>query len=468
MSYTERLSEYYNNLISGNINEIEISILYESEKLFFKESDLYIKKYLGILYFFYKEYLLAYSLLKNESDNISKFFFLYSLLKMGYINEAREHFKQYNNVDILKNSDINISYRVEVAFLLGLTFNFEENSEKEITKFLIKLMKNFNNEVNDNNIISCIYNYGDQHIINEIKNRLSSHNYKDLKIFKHEYNDCFIELYSYSKTIGNNMYLLKFNGKSIIIDCGADTKNSKIDFDSFFKKCNVEQKDILAIFFTHSHLDHIGSSLYLIDYFKNKIPYYLTLDTQSLALIGNQIYLDDNNLHFITYNTTISLNKDINITCVRNGHILGSTALIFTLADKKLLFTSDFCIHDQSTIKGMNLHQISSFLGNKLDYLVIESTYGTNLKSLHYSENLELFKILMKKLIHYEKKILLPAYAIGRSQEILNIIVEDEDFAKYSINILGKANDVSLYYQKSVNVEILNSTTIEKILLTMI
>ena len=448
VSYLNRLNETYNSLISGKIDKPESALLKETEELFFKNHEVYVKKYLGLLYFFSNDYFLSYSLLKNETDELSKFFFMFSLVRLRYIKEAKKYMELFNNIKILKNVSISIAYRAELAFLLGLDkTKLTGETDDLFVNALIHLTDNFNIYCNENKFIDAIYSGNNRLIINEYKRTMKNAEPTNYEIIKHDYSDDFLSVHSNSTKIGNNMYLLTINGSNFIVDCGADTKDSAINFDEFFTRYNLTKNNIEAVFFTHSHLDHIGNALNLLSFLDYSVPFYLTVDTQNLAGDGNQIYIDGRKLRYITYNTGVSFGNDIQATFVKNGHILGSSCIVFKSCGKTVLFTSDFCLHDQSTVKGMSLSQVGSYIGSKLNYLITESTYGHNDTALNYEDNLILFNLICEKLFKYNTKVFLPAYAIGRAQEILNAISENESIPKPIINVLGRANNVSLYYQ---------------------
>ena len=79
--------------------------------------------------------------------------------------------------------------------------------------------------------------------------------------------------------IGMNMYMYGYNGKWIVVDCGisfADFNLPGTDIllpDPTFMEDNLD--DIVGVFITHAHEDHIGAIPYLCDLFEN-IPLYAT------------------------------------------------------------------------------------------------------------------------------------------------------------------------------------------------
>ena len=79
--------------------------------------------------------------------------------------------------------------------------------------------------------------------------------------------------------IGMNMYMYGFNGKWIVVDCGisfADHNIPGADIllpDPTFMEENLD--NVVGVFITHAHEDHIGAIPYLCDLFEN-VPVYAT------------------------------------------------------------------------------------------------------------------------------------------------------------------------------------------------
>lgn len=451
MSLNDELNKHFLDLISNKSGSVNLELLRNTEKAFYQNELIFLKRFLGVLYFFNNEYLLSYLLLDGEEDNISRFYFIYSLIYLGYHHLALETFSRYKNDSILKNKQIDLTQRVKLSFLLNRKITFSEVSNDPLTNALTSITSRNSFDQIKGEFKNVIYNTCDTFLIAELKKRIEGEKENcnlSYNIFKHNYSDNFFKISSYSETIGNNMTLIKINGQCFIVDCGADIKEPSISFDDFFEKNDVKKDDIKAIFFTHSHLDHIGNSLNLLNYLNNSTPCYLTVDTMQLAGYGNEIYLSEkNHLKFITTNAKVQVGNGVDVTFINNGHIIGSSSLLFEFNGKKAFFTSDFCLHDQTTVQGMNIRNVLSFCGHDVDYLITESTYGTATESLRYEDSWELYKILIIKLYTYGKNVFMPAYSIGRTQELFNGINECPELNNCSINILGRANNVTLYYK---------------------
>lgn len=459
MSILDEINEEYNTLISGEHYKLNKTVFQSTEKLFFAENNIYLRAFLGVFYFFNKDFLLSYNLLKEENDVISKFYTLYSLIALGYRDNAVAAYSTYeHNEDLLTDNRIEEKQRIYLAFLLGLNSCYiyaDKTDDKEIN-YIIKLLRDFKHYSEDDTVISAIYETNNQLLIKEFKQRkFETEKAKHFVVHEHFFDDGFLKVHSNSTTIGNNMYLLKIQGTCVIIDCGADTQDSNIDFERFFQDAGVSKNDVSAVFFTHAHLDHIGNALNLLKFLGNSVNYYLTQNTQDLADYGNQVNLESKKRYYVLYNKSIQINDSLNVNFIQNGHIPGSYALVFYCENKTIVFTSDFCIHNQQLVRGMDMHQLSSLLDkNHIDYLITESTYGKKINTIDYEDSEFLLQKTVDLLCKYGKKVFLPAYAIGRTQEIINILAPKIENNHLALNVLGSAYDVTQYYRNTLNLSI--------------
>ncbi len=233
-------------------------------------------------------------------------------------------------------------------------------------------------------------------------------------------------------------------GSSYLIT-GEDNEQIMVDFGLFQGKPEIVNKNysplsfnasgLKAVFVTHAHLDHSGRlPLLIYGGFKGKV--YMTAPTKRLVEIiledsakiaeadttKTPLYtLDEvwkilNKIEVIEYEREITTGN-FKIVFKDAGHILGSSSILVS----------------ETTDRGVEVIAFSGDLGNtpqplvnpttyieKADYVVMESTYGD---SLHPKENIE--KIFQEEINTIEEPggtLLIPAFAIERTQEVLHII----------------------------------------------
>lgn len=190
---------------------------------------------------------------------------------------------------------------------------------------------------------------------------------------------------------------------------------------------HVAARDVDAIIISHAHLDHNGAAplfmlndgvkiyatpmtfrvgdLLLRDFLK-LAGYYLSYE----ALEVEEMFRKGIN---VSYGETVRI-KDAEISFIDAGHIPGSFQVLIN-ADKTLLYTGDFTTIKTRLLKGAEL-------GPKdLDAVIIESTYA--LEDHPERKNLEKeFVTRVREIIENGGRVLVPAFSVARSQEIMCIL----------------------------------------------
>jgi len=208
------------------------------------------------------------------------------------------------------------------------------------------------------------------------------------------------------------------------------------------------------IFLSHAHLDHCGmiptlTKSYDIPFFTSQMTYLLAQillrdnikisEIEGYTIPYSKVDLQslDENLYHITDGSVFALNNaELNVHTA--GHIPG--AVMFGIrfdSGQDLLFTGD--------INTINTRLVSGTKGRKCDILVMESTYaGRNHKLRQKIE----YKFLenVKQVIERGGTAIVPAFAVGRSQEMLLILEELID--DYDVWFDGLGKDVTKLFFK--------------------
>ena len=216
----------------------------------------------------------------------------------------------------------------------------------------------------------------------------------------------------------------------------------------------IAPEEISAVFVTHAHIDHTGMlpKLYK-DGFRG--PVYATSATCSLCSImlmdsahiqeseaewrnrkatrsGDEvvepIYTTEDVRNLMPlfrpcrYGETISINESINIRFTDIGHLLGSACIEIWMREgelsKKIVFSGDVGNTNQPIIRDPQTVA-------EADYLVIESTYGDRLHEP--SEGIDVvsdFAGFIQRTLDRGGNVVIPAFAVGRTQELLYAIRE--------------------------------------------
>jgi putative mRNA 3-end processing factor len=189
-----------------------------------------------------------------------------------------------------------------------------------------------------------------------------------------------------------------------------------------------------SVFVSHAHLDHSGllPQLYRLGYEGSICTGPTTLDLMSILLrdslklqkreCDNLDYLMDDikhlerNAQFLKAGETL----DFTISSVsfhRAGHIPGSVLTLLESQGKRILFTGDIKFLDTKLMTGAETHF------KDIDVLISESTYShTNHPERKGIE--DALKKIVQETVYGGGVCLVPAFAVGRTQELLLILHE--------------------------------------------
>lgn len=245
-----------------------------------------------------------------------------------------------------------------------------------------------------------------------------------------------------AREVGRSAIFLKHK-KNLLFDYGL-----KIFGDDTFPYPFSDRVDALIL--SHAHLDHSGYIPKL--YQHSKIPFYSTPPTLEIAKIlfkdsiklshGTYYKKQDarkavNNWNPVVYNEHLSI-ADYDISFYDAGHIIGSMLTEINIKDKTILYTGDFKIEETRLHKGANYSK-------DVDILITESTYAFR----EHPKRKELENAFYKEIeetIDKGETVLLPAFAVGRSQELIAILADR--FKDIPIYLDGMGKSVSSVYLK--------------------
>jgi len=253
--------------------------------------------------------------------------------------------------------------------------------------------------------------------------------------------------------IGANSYLLNISGVPLLLDAGLHPK--KYGMESLPVYDWIEQ-ELEAIFISHAHLDHVGS-LPLINHRQPQAPIFATLPTKDIALrmLHNTVtvmnifreekgYMEYpfykhqdlrplvNEIIGLEFNpaggslTTrrqghgerVRLRGQIQAHFLPSGHVLGAASLLIRQGKYTLYYTGDISLKDQELIPGAVIPE------GHLDFLVLECTYANDpaYYSLNRQQEIEFLAKEASRIFAGGGCVLIPAFALGKTQELLVII----------------------------------------------
>ncbi len=225
-----------------------------------------------------------------------------------------------------------------------------------------------------------------------------------------------------AKEVGRSSVLVKTDKENILLDHGLKPLPKGVEFPLPIKE------RVNALFLTHGHLDHLGASPLL-----QNIPVYGTEITSHFARLlladtlkiakqdGYFIGFDDTNIksmlknfHPIDYKESIEIGSST-VSAIDAGHIPGSCMFLIENSCS-VLYTGDFKLSDTRLVKGASVDI-------EADILITESTYSDKDHPDRKKEE-ERFVEFINETLDNDGIMLLPAFAISRSQEIMLILNE--------------------------------------------
>lgn len=252
-----------------------------------------------------------------------------------------------------------------------------------------------------------------------------------------------------TRTVTGSCFLLENSGIRFLVDCGMFQGGKEIEKRNH-SISKYRPRDIHFILLTHAHMDHAGLIPKAVkEGFKGKI--ICTLATYELCRImlkdsahiqeveaewENQkrlrsgqkpvepLYTSRDAERSLTFFQTVEpgeclmISPDIEI-CFRNaGHILGAAFLDIRFTEQgrkgKVVFSGDLGRKEALIVPDPDIIEAA-------DFLFIESTYGNRQhKSLEESK-VELLAAIHEGIKNGEK-IIIPAFAVERTQEILYLL----------------------------------------------
>jgi KH/beta-lactamase-domain protein len=242
------------------------------------------------------------------------------------------------------------------------------------------------------------------------------------------------------REVGRSATLLSTRESKILIDCGVAVSADNGGSTPYLNAPELQPLDSLdGVVITHAHLDHCGLVPALFKY-GYEGPVYCTTPTRDLMSLLQLDFIkvavgeakkapyDSSNirdvvLHSIPlkYGETTDISPDIRLTFQNAGHILGSAIAHFHVGDGlyNIAFSGDIKF-EKSWLFNASVNKFP-----RLETLVIESTYG-GYHDMQPSrqEAANQLKEIVRTAINRGGKVLVPVFAVGRSQEVMLVLEE--------------------------------------------
>lgn len=258
-----------------------------------------------------------------------------------------------------------------------------------------------------------------------------------------------VTFFGAAQTTTGSLHLVEANGKRILLECGLYQGHRKEAFEKN-RHLPVDPATIDAVILSHAHVDHSGNLPQLArKNFRGKV--YCTPATRDLCeiMLRDSLYLQSRDLEIVNekrkkqgknlfeplyeeedvetimrcfqpelLKRQVDLGNGVSFTFHCAGHILGSAMVQIDVKSegtggrsKRLLFSGDLGQPNQPILRDPETPQGA-------DAILIESTYAD--RDHPTSEDVKgRLKAFMDDIIQLRSKLIIPAFSVGRTQQIL-------------------------------------------------
>lgn len=283
-----------------------------------------------------------------------------------------------------------------------------------------------------------------------------------------------IAFHGAARTVTGSKHLLTLtNGKKYLLDCGLYQGMGK-ETDELNRDFGFIPSEVDHMILSHAHIDHCGLIPKLVkDGYKGKV--YATPATKDLAaiLMADSAGIQENDLKFVNktraaqgkpyipplyvmedalraverfvivdYGKWFAIDENVQFMYLDAGHIIGSTTVHLKVTENgketHLTFSGDLGRYRDIILKSPEVFPHA-------DYIIMESTYGNKLHEEITGTPDKLLEWITKTCLEKKGKLIIPAFSVGRTQELL-----------YALNQLENENrlpDLPYYVDSPLSLE---------------
>ncbi len=256
-----------------------------------------------------------------------------------------------------------------------------------------------------------------------------------------------LQFFGAARTVTGSKHIINTDtGTKILLDCGLFQGIGTQDLNQTF---GFEPSEIDYMVLSHAHIDHTGLLPRLVAKGFTG-PIFCTSATRDLAeiLLGDSARIQESDLERVnkrrekrgepllellyneddvlktldqmramTYRESFEVCDEVSCTFTDAGHILGSASVHLVIKENsgkniRLTFSGDIGRPGDKILKSPEAF-------SQADYIICESTYGNRLHPAADNVKKELLEIVQKVCVQDRGKILIPAFSVGRTQEIV-------------------------------------------------
>jgi metallo-beta-lactamase family protein len=257
-----------------------------------------------------------------------------------------------------------------------------------------------------------------------------------------------ITFHGAARTVTGSKHLLQLeSGIRILLDCGFFQGHGKVT-DEMNRHLGFNPADVDFLILSHAHIDHSGSIPFLVKQgFRGRI--FSTPATLDLCriMLADTAHIQENDIFYLNkrrsernqpllkplydlkdvqkaldlfvpvkWNEPYRLCDEAEFTFKNAGHITGASGVYLNITESaksfSLFFTGDIGREQDSILNAPEPFP-------QADYIICESTYGDRLHDTPAKAEEELQKLVLETCFTNRGKLIVPAFSIGRTQEIV-------------------------------------------------
>jgi len=251
------------------------------------------------------------------------------------------------------------------------------------------------------------------------------------------------------KDIGASAWLVEVDGHRILLDAGMHPKQAGRDALPLYGKAGNGELDAIAI--SHCHHDHVGTLPVAVRHFPkahvlmSELSYFIvervlhnsvnvmTRQRDELGLREYPLYTHDEVDDIAPVFQGFKYNREVEWAAFHKtragfasptleffdaGHALGSAGILIRGKKETLFYTGDVCFHDQTLLRAARFEDV------KADVLLMETTRGNRPTPPGFTREAEVGRLTaaIQNALKRKGCVLIPSFALGRSQEILALL----------------------------------------------
>jgi len=245
-----------------------------------------------------------------------------------------------------------------------------------------------------------------------------------------------------ARGIGASCFRVEIGPYEVVLDCGTRPKGC----DPLPALEYLDKPNLLVV--SHSHNDHLGG----VPVFHSRFPaarMICTPGTREIAHVmltdclkfqqrneDSEPLFDEVDLERTLFHLeTEPIGHDfeplpgLKVRFINAGHIVGAACIYLQYSERSLLYTGDYNTASSRTTVGLKLADLP-----EADVLITESTYGGDTHPARKNQETALLSAIAS-VVQAGGNVLIPAFALGRAQEILLALRTSAIFQKLDVPI---------------------------------